>query len=451
MEQDEKAFINKLWARLQRKGEKDLEVVVDNLSVDEKNKIVAFQKQKNRKQQVLPWFEDKFDVEGEGTNMTLVRPMHQSRSEKPCASDPPKSPSSDSVAEECSPDVIQIDPARENASASLLNVPSTPNALASACSRLLALPECSSSDTKKYRIEYSFADKLLQLRYDPVVWYQHLSGEPAEKVAQANDCIKAFRAKSHKLVPADPAGANPTPYEDLRACFDGRDCKKKKNCKFHHNVCSAEMDRRDGVQRPCHWFAHPNLVLPGLFPSPQFVAYARKEPIRDILVSPVDHMPNTALCVNEEFWGLILSKLDILDGSTLKVAFNFGEWETATSLDTYATDCHAHAHLLVSQKVMENLSKLYSGCVGRMGNPPDYNKQDADELQFHITGDSFDLLTKSVSSIEKKVSTIENQVTEILSILKSSAHHRRRPRWKKSKKGSAARAPETNTQIPEAE
>jgi hypothetical protein len=64
------------------------------------------------------------------------------------------------------------------------------------------------------------------------------------------------------------------------------------------------------------------------------------------------------------------------------IALNFGKWETGGSYSTHAIDCHAHAHLLLTEEFISECNEtFFRPLQGRQNASPDYLCQNADILE----------------------------------------------------------------------
>ncbi len=175
-------------------------------------------------------------------------------------------------------------------------------------------------------------------------------------------------------------------------CFQQLDCPHNapggKGCWEKHSttVCEHQIPLRTGGNRTCGWFLVKELHLPN-FSSATILATARPEPVREILLHPhpaQTHYVNREWAVQASVWQFIL---DIITTKlptpkpVYKVAFSFGEWETAMDVDHRVRDCHAHVHLWLTY---DTVMQLHNTSVkGRLKDPVDYLEENCRELELH--------------------------------------------------------------------
>ena len=84
-----------------------------------------------------------------------------------------------------------------------------------------------------------------------------------------------------------------------------------------------------------------------------------QERSRDVLLAPIEHLRNLDIVQSDLFWknivGPVWQKLSSY-GKLDMITLNFGEWETETSNDPNAIDCHAHAHIFLSLECVQNMT-----------------------------------------------------------------------------------------------
>ena len=107
--------------------------------------------------------------------------------------------------------------------------------------------------------------------------------------------------------------------------------------------------------------------------TPGFAIGVKRDPIRQILFAPTDHVTNCVLVQENQTWTVInniyqhikqmLPGQVVLEG----IAANFGKWETANADDDsdYAMDCHGHIHMYLSRAAVDELSALSRAAVDK--------------------------------------------------------------------------------------
>ena len=90
----------------------------------------------------------------------------------------------------------------------------------------------------------------------------------------------------------------------------------------------SKLKRKNGV---CNWFVREELKC-ALYQPTGFILHARPVPLREVLLSPLVHIPNKDLILQDSFWSAVLQVRDALIGSNGNgdifpiegIALNFG-------------------------------------------------------------------------------------------------------------------------------
>lgn len=212
---------------------------------------------------------------------------------------------------------------------------------------------------------------------------------------KATSFVQQQRKLAHKLMERHLT----EPVIEIEArdyCINPSNCKG--NCSKEHAkiYCNVDLRRRGGApSQPCNWSAAKELILER---DEFFVLMARMEPTRDLLLLPNPtndshgwkrHYSNTSLCCMPFFWETVV---DVCKGLAMtakvkeeavisKVAFNFGNWETALSRDPRALDCHGHAHLDLELQAALALKETYPVLIGRTNAPNNYIEENCSALE----------------------------------------------------------------------
>lgn len=294
---------------------------------------------------------------------------------------------------------------------------------------------------------------VLRIRYSPITWFQrvlrseHKEEKDAVRVARAWIATVRTRAATkphwmHQL--DDPAG----PFLFAEKCEYGPACwEKEKGCSGNHRIdamvrCQDLVWRRDGSKRECGDIGHTALLLDELSTT-EYAVFARREATRDILIQPRRHHSiNRKMAVDSRFWQFLFDtcrKVHQILGTerfpVIGVALNFGDWETRTSVDKFAKDCHAHAHLLLTpEAVFKCTERLLSPLKGRVYDPQDHELEDCLKLEneelSHLERKTseeyaqsmerrFTSLENGQAQLEKRLVSLENGQNLIMDMLRS--------------------------------
>ena len=115
-------------------------------------------------------------------------------------------------------------------------------------------------------------------------------------------------------------------------------CQTPKSCTKVHNAkeCRVELKRLTGTKGYCKEVIHPLMVVP-IVCDQKFRSLARFEPVRELLLVPIDHIPNEDLIVEKDFWSLCVITIIRLENLirerdatfrgivVSKISLNFGE------------------------------------------------------------------------------------------------------------------------------
>jgi len=288
-----------------------------------------------------------------------------------------------------------------------------------------------------YRLEFtldSFEDSknpkfVLRLRYDPLVWFHRVIASDTSLTRDYIDGVKKV-AKSkpdwlHQLHPQDGA----EPLEFLERCKYGTGCRHKMRCEKDHRdeiECKASVPRKDGSSGKCGSIGDPLLKLAELSTSSYYVL-ARRESTRDMLIVPARHLTNKSMAADPAFWTFLLKTIGALKGNlqttrlpVVGVALNFGHWETRTSVDRFALDCHAHAHIIVTPEAIELCTET---CLpqmkGRRYDPEQYELVDAKALELTILPLELESMRKDVGDMKRDMESVKTDIKTILRILQA--------------------------------
>ncbi|KAI9137677.1 hypothetical protein BKA69DRAFT_872802 [Paraphysoderma sedebokerense] len=129
------------------------------------------------------------------------------------------------------------------------------------------------------------------------------------------------------------------------------------------------------------WFLFPDREE-----KPRYYMASRRELVRELLVTPTEHVTNETFVTDVMVWQFIIRALrkELLVSGGLGIdgiAVNFGKWESAQAMDKYAQECHAHIHLHLTANASEELEQKYSSLKGRTGKPQDYNMENCQLLE----------------------------------------------------------------------
>lgn len=118
-------------------------------------------------------------------------------------------------------------------------------------------------------------------------------------------------------------------------CPYGAICRFAEKCLQKHPkvACIVKDIRKDGATRPCGWSVWDELVLTELESKiGNWLLYARADPIRDVLLSPLGHTTNSQMVKSPIFWQMLIEACKTFDFSNIEnIYLNFGVWETRTS------------------------------------------------------------------------------------------------------------------------
>ena len=156
----------------------------------------------------------------------------------------------------------------------------------------------------------------------------------------------------------------------------------------------------------------------------------KRDPVRQILLSPKKHVPNYVLMKDVNTWNTIeivfttLSKK--INACALEgIAVNFGKWETASAKDEseYALDCHGHFHMHLSRIAVNTLSDIdgWEPIRGRVKHQENYLEKDIHELEVRrlmplensIIWGELGLVQKDLADVRATVSTLSTSVASL--------------------------------------
>ena len=156
----------------------------------------------------------------------------------------------------------------------------------------------------------------------------------------------------------------------------------------------------------------------------------KRDPARQIMLSPKKHVPNYVLMTDVNTWNTIetvyttLSKK--INAFALEgIAVNFGKWETASAKDEseYALDCHGHFHMHLSRVAVNTLSDIdgWKAIHGRVKHPENYLDKDIHELEVRrlfplensVIWGELGSFRKDLADVSATVSALSNTVTSL--------------------------------------
>ncbi|CAF1197435.1 unnamed protein product [Rotaria sordida] len=121
------------------------------------------------------------------------------------------------------------------------------------------------------------------------------------------------------------------------------------------------------------------------------------EHVRDLLLhpSPPWHIVNRELVCLPLFWTTAIYTCRFLHKELCEkknsddvkwpvdaIAINFGQWESASSREKYAINCHAHAHFLLTLDFIDECNdNFFRSLKGRQKAPPNYLYENAKLLE----------------------------------------------------------------------
>jgi hypothetical protein len=221
---------------------------------------------------------------------------------------------------------------------------------------------------KGYQLVYSPQLLRLTLRLHPVVWFRYGGA----------DFARAAIADLHSELVSLPLGHH------------SKDVPIDVGTQFAPS-CPAPVALTTGRSQICGFNVHTKLLIEDLASS-SFIACARVEPIRDILILPRAHVTNLTLAVSSAAWKFALSnvprwiakKAKHTGRSPVRLVdrffYNFGSWETAKAHNSRLTDCHGHLHVVPCLDAAVSLSACCPPLQGRLDTPDDYQEDDWNRL-----------------------------------------------------------------------
>lgn len=260
----------------------------------------------------------------------------------------------------------------------------------------------------------------------------YLHPHEAEGIRIARAFVEKERAELYRE--REPADTNAVVIEAMEYCQFGDDCKHPSGCQQMHSsrrACSAEVKRRGGsTKRKCNFQVNDELVIDELSCSEIFIVQARHENQRDLLLFPNTeklHLANTDMVAWPVFWQHVQmageTVIKLMDGKLCnspfeRVAFNFGLWETAMSLDHRAIDCHAHAHLHLTRECAEFLQNRWPMLVGRINAPERYREKNCIELENRrLLSKEMREVSNKLTDLSATVNTMSNNMTALMAMV----------------------------------
>ncbi len=329
----------------------------------------------------------------------------------------------------------------------------SPSDLALAAKKLMACAKACDS-LRNYRLELLWTNNAwsITIFIDPLFWYDKLlTGTLAEKIQIARSWIgRAFPEWGYR----DTSVVEVISPDFRDVCKD--ECYKCS--KVHPSAkCFVVSSKVKGEDTACGWFACGELVVKP-YCSPGWVVQVRPvDRVRELLLLPrppqhfdslgkrvndrppgywSGHYTNDELVIMPAFWekacDLVstLRKYDAADES-VRVALNFGGWETQASRDEYSVACHGHAHIIFSSIIFEALCAKNSGIVnlevskprnplvGRGGDPEDYNAKNREDLSSRrVVIDGQASMEQKISELDDKFESLATKVEDSMSEIK---------------------------------
>ena len=156
----------------------------------------------------------------------------------------------------------------------------------------------------------------------------------------------------------------------------------------------------------------------------------KRDPARQIMLSPKKHVPNYVLMKDVNTWNTIETVFTTLskkiNACALEgIAVNFGKWETASAKDEseYALDCHGHFHMHLSRIAVNTLSHIdsWKAIHGRVKHPENYLDKDIHELEVRrliplensVIWGELGLVQKDLTDLRATVSTSSTTVASL--------------------------------------
>ncbi len=280
----------------------------------------------------------------------------------------------------------------------------------------------------------------LLLRYDPIRWFDHklASLEINKKLEVANDYIEKVRrdGEPQETLQSVDIKEMPKAY-----CNYGFECKGKDTyCQFAHSEWFCRGDNpanKISSRLRCGQFAIDDLRISD-FESlrlasndeTEYIVQARVEATQEVLVLPREHRTNRDMVKDPSFWMFILSDIRQLISKMAKVrgfpfsqiSLNFGKWETRTSKDTRALDCHAHAHVYFKNDAFEKCEGVWERLQGRREQAENYRMKDVTRLEIErVTPLQVKGLTRRVDGLATEFNSLKTDVSEMHELLKMVA------------------------------
>ena len=245
--------------------------------------------------------------------------------------------------------------------------------------------------SKSYRVEVDILDGELDIRisFDSTLWYDTMMNrykfDEVEAMKLANeftcDCrkknsIEPFTfAKNYVLVPEY--------CRHQLTC--ARDCGKKH---LPADKCCPNYIPTSAGRYVCEFFEMDELHLFSIdIENMKFNVSTRKNPVREALIFPNLHISNQQLLCLPIFWkgfGAILARFNQQMVSKIKLAVNFGEWESNIHFKNDARECHGHVHILLEREFIDSItenSNGFSSLRGRIEAPKNYDILNCKELE----------------------------------------------------------------------
>lgn len=107
------------------------------------------------------------------------------------------------------------------------------------------------------------------------------------------------------------------------------------------------------------------------------------------------------------------------------VSFNFGKWESGISRNPGATNCHAHAHILLTRKAALALGRKNEEFVGYVGLPErDSHVLDIHQLSDYTSNLSLSDLKIEIGELKTKLGDLETKVETEIRDVKTAMNER---------------------------
>lgn len=332
-----------------------------------------------------------------------------------------------------------------------------PQMLAESCTQLLEIIDKKPGLLEAYSISYEPVEKTLYLRLQSTAWFDIFFRDrnQIDQLRIATEFVETTKRNvavndmiMDKIQVIDGS-------ECINKCRAGEKCQRKNSCstypfvsvqegnnsymltepEFYHPAakdvnCNHQVTLSVGSQIPCEHFVSQQLVI---LNENGYVVGLKREPIRQLTMSPLEHLTNRQLVVKAKFWKNALNLCNLYGGH--EVTLNFGKWETVESKNPYIMDCHGHAHINIdlenwNEKVLSRLhhnSPQKKRANQSLRSPPNYRLLDCKELeaqrlsslQSKVFFDSYIDVAESLKGTAESLKGILESLKNVATILDS--------------------------------